>query len=107
MILTFSDMKHCMRAYGVSLSTDHKLPSPITSACLVGSAPLVSLLVLTMSSEVRKSGEARHGHQKPMVAANDYRKSSSGRRDESFSRIFSCSGTPKSVNYINMKIVHT
>ena len=44
----------------------------MTSACRVGSAPLVSLLMLTMSSEVREKGEVRHCHLEPMMAANDW-----------------------------------
>ena len=46
----------------------------MTSACLVGSAPLVSLLMLInlMSSEVREKGEVRHCHLEPMMAANDW-----------------------------------
>ena len=47
----------------------------MTSAChLVGSDPLVSLLMLTMSSEVRERGKARHCQREPMMAANDWRK---------------------------------
>ena len=44
----------------------------LSGACRVGSAPLVSLLILTMSSEVREKGEVRQCHLDPMMAANDW-----------------------------------
>ncbi len=42
----------------------------MTSACLVGSAPLVSLDA-PKASEVKEREEAKHRHREPMMAAND------------------------------------
>ena len=38
----------------------------MTSACLVGSALLVSLLMLPISSEVKEREEAKHRHRDPI-----------------------------------------
>ena len=69
----------------------------------MGPAPLVSLLMLTMSSEVSERGEARHCHREPMMAAKDWRKSESEWAVELSSlSILSCRGTSGVCIYDNI-----
>ncbi len=51
-------------------NTESVWPCSMTSACHL----VVSLLMLTMFSEVRERGKVRHCQREPMMAANDWRK---------------------------------
>ena len=67
----------------------------IQSACFEGSAPCVSLLILSMSCDVSERREAKHCQRGPTMVANDSMKSWSGLTRELLgSSIFSCRGTP-------------